>query len=57
MEKLTKQKGEALGFHRNTVADLIKRGAVIVDGMIYAPVKRRNLRIDRHKRLYKVTAK
>ena len=41
MKKLTKQQGEALGFHRNNVADLIKRGAVVIDGAIYAPVKKR----------------
>ena len=41
MEKLTKQKGEALGFHRNTVADLIRRGAVVIDEVVYAPVKKR----------------
>lgn len=41
MQKLTKQQGEALGFHRNTVADLIKRGAIVIDGIVYAPVKKR----------------
>lgn len=41
MQKLTKQQGEALGFHRNTVADLIKRGAVVIDGQVYAPIKKR----------------
>lgn len=41
MQKLTKQKGEALGFHRNTVVDLIKRGAIVIDGVIYAPIKKR----------------
>lgn len=41
VNKLTKQQGEALGFHRNTVADLIKRGAIVIDGIVYAPVKKR----------------
>jgi len=41
MTKLTKQQGLDLGYHRNVVADLIKRGAVVIDGVIYAPVKRR----------------
>ena len=39
--KLTKEKGIELGFHRNTVAGLIKRCAVIIDGVVYAPVKKR----------------
>ena len=39
--KLTKEKGIELGFPRNTVADLIKRGAVVIDGVVYAPVKKR----------------
>ena len=41
MNKLTKQQGEAPGFHRNTVVDLIKRGAIVVDDVVYAPVKKR----------------
>lgn len=41
MQKLTKQQGEALGFHRNTVADLIKRGAIVINDIVYAPVKKR----------------
>jgi len=41
MTKLTKQLGLDLGYHRNVVADLIKRGAVVIDGVVYAPVKKR----------------
>ena len=39
--KLTKEKGKELGYHRNTVASFIKRGAIVIDGVIYAPIKRR----------------
>jgi len=38
---LTKQSGIDLGYHRNVVASLIKRRAVIIDGIVYAPVKKR----------------
>jgi len=41
---LTKKLGAELGFHRNTVADLIKRGAIVIDGEVYAPVKKRKPR-------------
>ena len=47
MKKLTKGQGEALGFHRNTVKDLIKRGAIVLDGVVYAPVKKRNKTIKK----------
>jgi hypothetical protein len=40
-QPLTKQLGIELGYHRNVVADLIKRDAVIIDGAIYAPIKKR----------------
>jgi hypothetical protein len=39
--ELTKQLGIELGYHRNVVADLIKRGAVVIDGVVYAPIKKR----------------
>ena len=41
MEKLTKQKGIELGYHRNVVANLIKRKAIVVDDVVYAPIKKR----------------
>jgi len=41
MQKLTKEKGIELGYHRNTVADLIKRGAIVINNIIYAPIKKR----------------
>ena len=40
-QPLTKQLGIELGYHRNVVADLIKRGAIVIDGTIYAPIKKR----------------
>ena len=40
MNKLTKEKGKELGYHRNTVADLIKRGAIVINDIVYAPVKK-----------------
>ena len=47
MQKLTKQQGEALGFHRNTVADLIKRGAIVINNTIYAPIKKRRKGVNK----------
>lgn len=44
-EIMTKQQGLDAGFHRNVVADLIKRGAVVIDGVVYAPVKKRGRRV------------
>ena len=41
MQKLTRQQGGMLGFHRNTVVSLIKRGAIVIDGVVYAPIKKR----------------
>jgi hypothetical protein len=40
-QPITKQLGLELGYHRNVVADLIKRGAVVIDGVVYAPIKKR----------------
>jgi hypothetical protein len=39
--KLTKENAKDFGHHRNVIADLIKRGAVVIDGTIYAPIKKR----------------
>jgi hypothetical protein len=41
MQKLTKENAKDFGHHRNVIADLIKRGAVVIDGAIYAPIKKR----------------
>jgi hypothetical protein len=38
---LTKLNGSNLGYHRNVISSLIKRKAVIINGIIYAPVKKR----------------
>ena len=42
MNKLTKEKGIELGYHRNTVDDLMKRGAIVINNVVYAPVKKRS---------------
>lgn len=41
MQELTIELGLKLGFHWNNIASLRKRGAVVIDGVVYAPVKRR----------------
>tara|TARA_R110000851_G_scaffold245642_1_gene398393 strand:+ start:490 stop:645 length:156 start_codon:yes stop_codon:yes gene_type:complete len=38
---LNKLNGVELGYHRNVVASLIKRKAVVINGAVYAPVKKR----------------
>ena len=41
IKKLTKEEGVELGFHPYSVQRLIKNGAVVIDGVVFAPVKPR----------------
>lgn len=40
-KKLTQSDGVELGFNPRSVERMIERGAVLIDGVVFAPVKKR----------------
>ena len=46
IEQLTIKKGLELGYHYSNISSLRKRGALVINGEVYAPVKRRPKKKD-----------